>query len=317
MLVPGAGQVYLGALRLGLLLLTATTGLLVVGALLATRAGNGFVDRLVDRRVVAGLVAVNLALLALRLFAVADAWRRGQSAAPRLAVAGLAALAAVTALPHVAAGFVAVRGYTTLTRVFASEEPKDVLPARGLFIVPERSTPIRHPVWPGGVPPAADPPARIRRGDLSSKPLTASRRVLVLDERPVDRPWTTLLLLGSDRGPGNWGERTDTMIVVAFQRGTRRAVLFGVPRNWVEVPLGGDAPSRFHEPLNALYSFGRAHPELFPGGRDAGGTALKQTISRLLGIRIDYYALVDLLGFADLVDALGGVDVHVNERLLD
>jgi polyisoprenyl-teichoic acid--peptidoglycan teichoic acid transferase len=44
---------------------------------------------------------------------------------------------------------------------------------------------------------------------------------------------------------------------------------------------------------------------------------MKQTISRLLGIRIDYYALVDLLGFADMVDALGGVDIHVKERLVD
>jgi LCP family protein required for cell wall assembly len=93
--------------------------------------------------------------------------------------------------------------------------------------------------------------------------------------------------------------------------------VFGVPRNWVEVPFGGEGRSRFHDPLNALYAFGQTHPELFGGGRDAGGTALKQTISRLLGIRIDYYMLVDLLGFADLVDALGGVEIHVKERLVD
>jgi LCP family protein required for cell wall assembly len=93
-----------------------------------------------------------------------------------------------------------------------------------------------------------------------------------------------------------------------------------VPRNLVEVPLGGAAAgetTRFHEPLNALYSFGRARPELFPGGNDPGATALKQTISRLLGLRVDYYALVDLVGFADMVDALGGVDVAVKERLVD
>src|SRR4029450_11705224 len=37
--------------------------------------------------------------------------------------------------------------------------------------------------------------------------------------------------------------------------------------------------------------------------------------SALLGIRVDYYALVNLLGFADLVDALGGVEIDVKERL--
>jgi LCP family protein required for cell wall assembly len=86
------------------------------------------------------------------------------------------------------------------------------------------------------------------------------------------------------------------------------------------VPLVGTAGrslKRFPDSLNALYSFGRTRPELFPGGDDPGGTAVKQTLSRLLGIRIDYFALVDLLGFADLVDALGGVDVRVKERLVD
>ncbi len=33
-----------------------------------------------------------------------------------------------------------------------------------------------------------------------------------------------------------------------------------------------------------------------------GATALKQAVSSLLGVRVDYYALVNLRGFADLVD---------------
>ena len=146
----------------------------------------------------------------------------------------------------------------------------------------------------------------------------ATRRVLGGAAPAAARPWVTILLLGSDAGPGNWGERTDTMIVVALQRGTGRAAAFGVPRNLVEVPLAsGRRAPRFHEPLNALYSFGRQHPERFPGGRDPGATAVKQAISRLLGLRVDYFALVTLAGFADLVDALGGVDVRVHERIVD
>jgi LCP family protein required for cell wall assembly len=106
------------------------------------------------------------------------------------------------------------------------------------------------------------------------------------------------------------------MIVVALQRSTGRAAAFGIPRNLVEVPLG-EKLGRFHQPLNHLYRFAASRPELFPGGRDPGATALKQAISRLLGVRLDYYALVDLEGFADLVDALGGVEIHVKERLVD
>ena len=60
----------------------------------------------------------------------------------------------------------------------------------------------------------------------------------------------------------------------------------------------------FREPLNALYASG-------------GASAVKQAVSNLLGIRVDYYALVNLLGFADLVDALGGVEIKVRERLVD
>jgi LCP family protein required for cell wall assembly len=136
-----------------------------------------------------------------------------------------------------------------------------------------------------------------------------------LEGEAAARPWTTILLAGTDEGPGNWGARTDTLIVVALEHGTGSAAAFGVPRNLVDVPVAGIG--RFREPLNALYGFARSRPELFPGGRDAGATALKQTLSRLLGLRIDYYALVSLLGFADVVDALGGVTVAVRERLVD
>ena len=54
-------------------------------------------------------------------------------------------------------------------------------------------------------------------------------------------PWVTLLLVGSDHGPERAGHRTDTMIVVALERDTGRAVALGVPRNIVDVPLVGRA----------------------------------------------------------------------------
>lgn len=133
-------------------------------------------------------------------------------------------------------------------------------------------------------------------------------------------PWTTILLLGGDAGAYRFGLRTDTMIVVALQERTGKAVALGIPRNLKGVPLTGRAASavgRFPDLLNALYQYGNAHPELFPGGRDPGMTALKQTLSNLLGITIRYSALVDLRGFSELVDAVGGVVVRVHERIYD
>jgi LCP family protein required for cell wall assembly len=319
MLLPGAGQVYAGARARGLVLLGVWLGATLAALVVAVERPFDL-DAVVSRRVLLGFLAANAALLAFRVFAIADAWRLGRGAASWLAVAALALLIGVTAAPHVVTAYVAIRGYDVLDDVFAEDEPGDVLVAeRGVLldvvrprVLPHHDVDVLEPALRG---PAQPQPFRGRAERLED-----SQRVFLGADEALDRPWVTLLLMGSDRGPGNWGERTDTMIVAALQRETGRAAAFGVPRNLVEVPLTGVARrtlKRFHQPLNALYSFGTVHPELFPGGRDPGGTAVKQTLSRLLGIRIDYFALVDLLGFADLVDALGGVDVHVKERLVD
>jgi polyisoprenyl-teichoic acid--peptidoglycan teichoic acid transferase len=319
LLLPGLGQIYVGARRRGLVLV-AIAGVLAAAtvAVVAVRPLD-LAASLVGLPLLAAVLFANVMLLAFRLFAIVDAWRWGGGAASSVAVAALVVVAAIAVVPHVAAGYVAVRGYDVLDSVFADEEPRDVLPARGVFLTPQqpRANEVRS-VLRARMRPAR----RVRppRRPVAIVPLPGSRDVLVGGEESFARPWITMLLLGSDAGPGQWGERTDTMIVVALQRGTRRAVAFGIPRNLVGVSLAGEAGGpgrRFGQPLNALYAFGKTRPELFPGGRDPGATALKQTISRLLGIRVDYFALVDLAGFADLVDALGGVEITVKERLVD
>ncbi len=318
MLLPGAGQLLRGARRRGVALLAATALLLL--ALLAIVVWRGRAGLpVLDRRLVATLLAIDLAVLAFRLFAVVDAARGSRTAEARVV---LAALVVATALPHAAAGYVAVRSYDVLETVFAKEEPRDVLPSRALFV---GALLAPQPRYPGiAAPPSAPRPVAVAepRYDV---PLDGSSQVLARQEPAQGEPWTTILLLGTDEGPGNSGARTDTMILVAIQHGTGRAVAFGIPRNLVAVPLGpglngsGQAgkPKRFAQPLNALYGFARTQPALFPGGRDPGATALKQAVSTLLGIRVDYYALVNLRGFADLVDGLGGVRILVKERLVD
>ena len=299
LLVPGAGQLYAGARRRGLVLLGIAAALcLGVLALVAT-GPLGIALSLLGGPLLAAVLIANLAFLALRVFAVVDAWRLGARVTTGVGAVAVAALTAVTAAPHAAVAYAAVRGYSTLETVFADDEPRDILPSRGPFLQTIPSRPVELP---------------------KGQPLADSRRILVEDAESFDHPWVTMLLIGSDHGPGNAGDRTDTMVVAALQRDTGRAVLLGVPRNLVEVPLGGVAGEtlpRFRQPLNALYSFARTRPELFPGGQDPGATALKQTISRLLGLRVDYYALVTLDGFRDVVDALGGVKIYVKERLVD
>jgi LCP family protein required for cell wall assembly len=298
-IVPGAGQLYAGLRARGLALLAVSVGLVLAALVLAARGGLPTLDR----RLLVTVLVADAAVLAFRLFAVVDAWRVAGAAATTTALAGLGVLAALTVLPHAAAAYVAVRSYDVLDTVFADEAPHDVLPSRGVFLAPK----------PEPKPAPVDPPP-------AARPLAASAHVLTGTQSSAQRTWTTLLLLGTDEGPGNWGARTDTIILAALEHGTGRAALFGIPRNIVDTPLVTSAAretQQFHQPINALYGFARSQPDLFPGGRNPGATALKQTVSLLLGVRVDYYGLVNLRGFADLVDALGGVDVRVRERLVD
>ena len=296
LLVPGVGQLYRGATRRGLVLLAVAVGIvacgLVLGSWLSLDAVSG-----VNRRIVAVFLLADLALLAFRVFAVVDAAR---GALPVL----VAALVALTAAPHVAAAWLTVRGYDVLESVFADEEPCGTSCDRGTLLLSHLVVPL--PEW---VPKDAWEWALVERlGPGEVAPLQADARVLEGTEIPVAKPWTTILLLGTDEGPGNWGARTDTIILAAIQHGTGRAAAFGVPRNLAQVPLGPKG-TPFKEPINALY--GRS------GGGETGARNLKQAVSALLGIRVDYYALVNLVGFADLVDALGGVEILVKERLHD
>ena len=286
--VPGAGQILVGRRRLGLALLAAS-----VLAALAVVALVSWWQPAIDRRLVAAVLTVDVALLALRGYAVVDALRGGRAAI-------LVVLVALTAAPHVAAAYLTVRSYGVLERVFADEEPKDVLGGNGLFL--EHTVPL-----PRFVPKDAWELALVERlGPGEVAPLEQSPRLVANSKPASSEPWTTILLLGTDEGPGNWGARTDTIILAAVQHGTGRAAAFGIPRNLAQVPIGRKRrPSK--EPLNALYGLN--------GGGAEGSSALKQAVSNLLGVRVDYYALVNLLGFEDLVDALGGVEIDVKERL--
>ena len=173
MLVPGAGQLYAGARRRGLVLLgltgAALLGLLALTSWLAADHLWG-----VDRRLVAAVLAVDLALLGLRLFAVVDASRGGWAV-------GLAVLVALTAAPHVAAAWVTVRSYDVLDSVFADEEPCGTACDRGSVLLAHVVRPL--PEW---VPKDAWEWALVERlGPGEVAPLEADARV-VADAKPAD-----------------------------------------------------------------------------------------------------------------------------------
>ncbi|MCD5407513.1 MAG: LCP family protein [Desulfotomaculum sp.] len=101
------------------------------------------------------------------------------------------------------------------------------------------------------------------------------------------------LLLGMDARPCEQAARTDTMLFVSIDPETNRIAMISIPRD-TRVQIPGYGRNR----INAVNVYGG--PEL-----------AKQTVSKLLGVPVDYYVLTNFAGFKDIVDAVGGVNFNV------
>ncbi len=71
----------------------------------------------------------------------------------------------------------------------------------------------------------------------------------------------------------------------------------------------------FPEKLNEVYPRTRGWTKTYPNEVDPGLAALRDVLSNAMGLRIDYYARVDMAAFVDIVEAIGGVDVYVQQPL--
>jgi LCP family protein required for cell wall assembly len=134
------------------------------------------------------------------------------------------------------------------------------------------------------------------------------------------RDRVTVLLLASDAGPDRTGVRTDSIVAASIDTHTGDVVLLSLPRNLQQVPmppgpLREQWPNGFPGLLNEVYQNVVWQPKLLEGARDRGAEGVKLVVSYVLGIPVDFYAMVDLAGFDKFVDALGGVTVTVTERL--
>jgi hypothetical protein len=69
--------------------------------------------------------------------------------------------------------------------------------------------------------------------------------------------------------------------------------------------------------LNEVFDYAENHPEIVPGVTRGhrGPELLTKTISGILQQPIDYYILVDMFGFADIIDAMGGVKIKIDQAI--
>ncbi|GAA3242171.1 LCP family protein [Nonomuraea helvata] len=87
------------------------------------------------------------------------------------------------------------------------------------------------------------------------------------------------------------GQRTDTMMVIHLSADHKRVTVVSLPRDtWTTIPGKGD-----HK-INSAYQFG-------------GPKLTKQAVEAATGLQINRYIEVNILGFIDVVDSLGGVTV--------
>ena len=139
--------------------------------------------------------------------------------------------------------------------------------------------------------------------------------------KPVDGRYN-ILLLGGDSGADRSGLRPDSMTLASIDRATGRTVLIGLPRNLQNVPFPKGSVMRKEFPngfncdgcyLNAINTWANDHANLF-GSKQPGLEATEGAIEEITGLKINYYAMVNMHGFSKLVDAVGGVRINVRER---
>ena len=110
------------------------------------------------------------------------------------------------------------------------------------------------------------------------------------------------LLLGMDIGnTSNTTDmslkRTDTMLIINYNKKTKAVQAISIPRDTLVTEAGSNYK------INAAYIKG-------------GDTKVKSVVDGLLGIQINYIVKIDYKAFRDFIDAIGGVDMEIEQNMI-
>lgn len=154
---------------------------------------------------------------------------------------------------------------------------------------------------------------------------------------PPSDGYYNILLLGADSGEGRDSMRFDSISVVSVNAETGATTITGIPRDMPNVPFSagpmqdrypdghegfadsscgwGSGINQLRTEVEVCQDGDLLYPDAVANGSEPGIEATKDAAEGILGIEIPYYVFVDMHGFASLVDALGGVEITVEERL--
>ncbi|MFJ2609689.1 LCP family protein [Streptomyces sp. NPDC091279] len=142
-------------------------------------------------------------------------------------------------------------------------------------------------------------------------------------DRPETGAGTNYLIVGSDSRAGlsaedkkklhtgsAEGKRTDSMMILHV--GSNGDTLVSLPRDSdVEIPTYQGAES------GKTYQGTGRHTKLNAAYAEDGPTLLVRTIEFNTGLHIDHYVEIGFAGFANIVDAVGGVDIKIDQAFKD
>jgi LCP family protein required for cell wall assembly len=321
-LLPGLGQVYAGRLRRGIALAIPALAAVALVLAVAVSGWSRVLDLLVRPDVLVMLLLANAVLLGYHLLAVIDAHRLaaargGETARPRRALVPLVLVLVATTALHALPEYYGIRAAQNLSTIFerAGSVEDRALPEPGwasasptadaLVGVASPSPYLPTPAEGGGITPLPSP-----TGTPAAGPDWARDGRL------------NIVLLGSDEGPGRWSLRTDAVFLLSVDTATARAALFGFPRYMSNIPLPPESAANFENGrfpgyLNALYVRAQGRPGRFPGNDSRGLRVVAGAVQELAGVRVDDYVMVNLNGFVDVVDTLGGLWIDVPESVSD
>ena len=107
---------------------------------------------------------------------------------------------------------------------------------------------------------------------------------------------TVVMLMGIDERKDDVG-RSDTLMVIAVDPKTDTATLLSIPRDSrVRIERHG------YDKINAAYAYGDEK-------------LAQSTVEDFLGINIDHYVIINVNSFVKVIDAIGGVDIDVEQRM--
>lgn len=309
-LLPGLGQLYVGRPRRALLFLIPAVAvwLVLLAALVAGwRAVFGL---LVQPSILNALLITNVVLLLIHGAAVIDAYslarrRVGRRRVGPVALAGLVVALGGTLLVH---GLPGLYGYSLATNLprFLNTGPSTGIPTPSWVQSPSPAPTAQVTDRPTAPPSPTSPPTPTP----SPSPTPFAGPAWAADGR------LDVLLLGTDAGPARWSARPDAVHLVSIDIESGQAAIFAFPRYMNNLPVPPETADMFKDGrypgyLNSLYVAGLNNPRRYPYNDEAGWGVMAGVVQELAGVPIDGYAVVDLLGFEAMIDALGGLWVEV------